>query len=609
VWVSRLLAADASGTAGGWSELNADGTPLQLCLTLSGGTAKTRLLGDPGWFLADAGARYGASAAALRDCFTAAGSASLIPQALELLASVVTASDLGLDVWWRGFIWLAAGLNTPGAALYVDMAPLGSFGAWRFASSWLSAMVPSMQDAESALARLSDIADLASLSLEGAGPRDARAKLYWRLRAPRPLEDLPIPCFADPALLGFLRDCVGMRPTRLSGMVMSAGFAIASGGFTDVKIDLCGHCVPRPAADWTGLLEQWAPQPCVDLSSATKALLDGACEVGNIGLGVDRDGRRRLNLYLKPPGLPAVRTRDDLRARLGRAIGHLIALRNPEGVWQDYDLPVGTATFWVTAFLGVALSEAAGVAERPDASEHARQAAAWLDRHRAAAAGWGYNAATGVDADTTGLVLRLHWSLCMEPKADDVACLLGHWQPGGGFATFHSPNHWADAHPCVTAVAFAGLPDRYRTPLLPRLRDYVRETMQPDGTWPAYWWRSHLYSTWHHLRLLRSPDLLDLLPANRKTAGVLEARNSFEHAYAAGTAYFRADAAATSRHLTALFEQQRVDGGWPGSANLRVTDPNCPRPWETPNGALYADRLGTITTASAIMVMTEMLRG
>jgi hypothetical protein len=29
----------------------------------------------------------------------------------------------------------------------------------------------------------------------------------------------------------------------------------------------------------------------------------------------------------------------------------------------------------------------------------------------------------------------------------------------------------------------------------------------------------------------------------------------------------------------------------------------------TPNGALYADRLGTITTASAIMVMTEKLRG
>jgi hypothetical protein len=67
---------------------------------------------------------------------------------------------------------------------------------------------------------------------------------------------------------------------------------------------------------------------------------------------------------------------------------------------------------------------------------------------------------------------------------------------------------------------------------------------------------------------------------HQKAADVLEAWNSVAHAYAAGKAYFRADAAAASRHLTALLEQQRVDGGWPVSANLRVTDPDCACPWE-----------------------------
>ena len=494
---------------------------------------------------------------------------------MNLLKSAVTGADLPMDAWRRGFIWLAAGINSPGAAVYADMGPLGS-AAWWFAESWLSAVLPSMRDAGPALA-LSYIADLASLSLEGTGPRDARAKLYWRLRAPRPLVDLPIPAFADPALVSFLRDCVRTREMRLSGLVMSAGFAVSSGILTDAKVDLCGHCMPRPAVEWTALLDRWAPDHGADLSSAATALRDGACEVGNIGFGLDRDGRRRLNLYLKAPGLSAVRTREDLRDRLGRAIDRLISLRNPDGVWQDYELPVSTATFWVTACLAVALSESAEVAERPDAKDHAHHAAAWLDRHRARAAGWGYNATIGFDADTTGLVLRLHWSLSLEPAAEDIACLLSHWRPEGAFATFQSPDHWADAHPCVTAVAFAGLLDRQRAPLLGALPDYVRATMQPGGTWPAYWWRSNLYSTWHHLRLLRQPGLGDLLRVHQENAAALKAGNGFEQAYAAGIAHFRGDAAATSRHLTALLDQQRVDGGWPGSANLRVTDPHCAR--------------------------------
>ena len=138
--------------------------------------------------------------------------------------------------------------------------------------------------------------------------------------------------------------------------------------------------------------------------------------------------------------------------------------------------------------------------------------------------------------------------------------------------------------------------------------DYLRRTARPDGTWPAYWWRNHLYSTWHHLRLIRRLGLDGefRLPAPIDLA---DTPSCFELAYAAGIECFRGDREAASKHLSPLFDRQRVDGGWPGGSNLRVTDPSCARPWETPMGDLYTDRLGTISTASAVMVMTEMLGG
>ncbi|HEX2079687.1 MAG TPA: prenyltransferase/squalene oxidase repeat-containing protein [Longimicrobium sp.] len=281
------------------------------------------------------------------------------------------------------------------------------------------------------------------------------------------------------------------------------------------------------------------------------------------------------------------------------AAAYLVSAREPDGHWEDYRLPVGVSDAWVTAYVALALAGEGGAGRRA-----ARGGAAWLLANRRAPAGWGYNAVAGLDADSTAHALLLLRALGRRVPGADTAWLLARRRADGGFATFDGPGAWGTAHPDVTPPAFRALPAGTRRRLGPRVLRYAREMRHPDGSWPAYWWRTRHYATYHNLLLLRALGCpARHLPVTRgdETRAVHTVMDlALVLAAAAVGGAPRPLVDGLARALAAL---QRPDGGWEGGPNLRVTDPACERPWEAPAGKLYTDLRGLITTATALAAL------
>ena len=294
---------------------------------------------------------------------------------------------------------------------------------------------------------------------------------------------------------------------------------------------------------------------------------------------------------------------------LRRGCDYLLASQDGDGAWRDFHLPVGVSDAWTTAFVGYALAEAATRLKWPGALDGAAPAADWLLTDRPYRRGWGYNASTGADADSTAYALLLLEAAWREVPDADRAWLAGRFGEEGGCATYDGPGAWADAHADVTPLAYLALDRQRQAELRPRVRDYLRRTRREDGHWPAYWWGTLHYSTYHN-RLLTSRLGLNLGDGLPRIGGhpARRVESAFDLAWVMAGAALAAVNGSTMRGLVAeLLGLQRADGAWPGAANLRVTDPSCGQPWHEPRGALYADDRGLLTTASAVRALARLV--
>lgn len=292
---------------------------------------------------------------------------------------------------------------------------------------------------------------------------------------------------------------------------------------------------------------------------------------------------------------------------LSKGVQYLLDQQKPDGSWQDYQLPVGVADAWITGYVGLSLASLARIDGTCAAELAVNRAAAWLADTRPYAAGWGYNGSTGPDADSTALALRLLAIAGFAHGRADETWLIDRWRPGGGVATFPRSDAWGVPHPDVTAVAFLAFPEIIMAALRDELSRYLDRTRQPDGTWPSYWWRSSHYATYNVGLLIRQLELLVELP-------VLVVDERETHRIATDLDLILATGIATlleisvANHLVELVcRRQARDGHWAGGPNLRVTDPICFEPWLRPDGRLYTDLHGLITTATAVKVLGGVL--
>jgi hypothetical protein len=287
---------------------------------------------------------------------------------------------------------------------------------------------------------------------------------------------------------------------------------------------------------------------------------------------------------------------------------YLLRRQRHDGHWEDYELPTGRSDAWVTAYVGLALSDVARQGLCRYAARGAGRGAEWLARHRPYAAGWGYNGGTGADADSTGYALRLLRATGQSIRSEDEAWLLGHWRPQGGFATYAASDAWGMVHPDVTPVAFAALSHAAQQRLLEVLRRVMLAGRDSDGTWPSYWWRARHYSTYVNIRLALALGL-DIRPAAPAVSLQSDrtVQSAFDLAFVTANAALHDPRGTTCRDLAGLLLRlQESEGHWAGAANLRVTRHDASDPWNRPEGALYADTDHLITTASAVLALTEL---
>jgi hypothetical protein len=265
-----------------------------------------------------------------------------------------------------------------------------------------------------------------------------------------------------------------------------------------------------------------------------------------------------------------------------RAIDYLLERQEASGVWRDFFLPAGESTDWVTAYVGLAL---AGNARGADA---ARRGWAYLETAVKPGGGWGYNALTPADADSTVWAVQLARAI----RAGDGAVaqagrafLDTHRQPNGGISTYASEDAprdyvglpetvdfgaWTAPHVCVSAAA-AGL----GLDLGPRA--YLVAAQAADGHWPSYWWFDPGYATAEAVEAL-GPDARAVDFAYNRLRDLL--RDDIRSAFALAHVIRILGPTTPAEALEALATLQADNGSWPASARLRVPPPDCAMPTE-----------------------------
>ncbi|HEX7695290.1 MAG TPA: hypothetical protein VF409_12415 [Sphingomonas sp.] len=283
------------------STLNNDGSPIQICLGCRPGKAgpNVRLIADPHRVGPDAASRRRQSQDAL-----ARLAGRLAPDMADLCTSVLrhmAPSGCGIPYLRDGGdAWLAAGIEGRGVAIYATARWGDPASRWARALAWLADLSPAATQAAATLAKLAEHSILISVGVEGSCADDARAKFYWRPKGSAPLSGLGVALLTHEAFPAFLSDATEGMATAVTAIVGSVGVSVATGALADVKLDLCGHCVPRSRIDWAQRIERLASRHGLTAPPFMALEPDAPIEIAFVGLGIDRDLRPRLNIYLKP---------------------------------------------------------------------------------------------------------------------------------------------------------------------------------------------------------------------------------------------------------------------------------------------------------------------
>jgi hypothetical protein len=259
-----------------------------------------RLLADPASELADPLLRYQASCRAIEPVLEMAGSSSINILFQQTLQLNLPSEDNKFVDYPDGVMWLAANLDGPGCAMYVDARRGGENVALERLGHWLTKLCSPTDDIAALLRSLETQSRLMCLGVEGISPAYARAKVYWRLAEAVRLDQLGLEGFKDRSFTEFLSLSIGGRRINLTGIVLNAGIDVVTGKWADVKLDVCGcqNCLNYSTVEAI----QAADAITNHFGLAALPLAD-ALEYGELaffGLGLDARGKRRFNVYLRP---------------------------------------------------------------------------------------------------------------------------------------------------------------------------------------------------------------------------------------------------------------------------------------------------------------------
>ena len=288
-----------AGKVRGQSGLNWDGSPLEFLVSTRQKECIFRLIGDPAFFHSDPLTRFEESIAALQKTLEAGNARSLQDVCQRSLTSAFPKNQEALQKYPCGMIWLGLTIDQPGAAVYFLSIPDAST-AWRTINEWLNTILVHSKEAHHVIAQLKLHCHPVFVGIEGQNTDTGRCKLYWRLSKLITPAQFGIPLYNDPGIARFLGTIMKDHPYSFYALTFSAGFSLATGELTDIKVDLSNRSATLSVNEAIKVMELQAetlqllrPPTCHGLS-----VLPSSVSVGFIGLGLDYQGQYRLNTYL-----------------------------------------------------------------------------------------------------------------------------------------------------------------------------------------------------------------------------------------------------------------------------------------------------------------------
>ncbi len=173
--------------------------------------------------------------------------------------------------------------------------------SWQKANTWLAEMLSYPDEAAGYIEKIRTFSRLASVGIEGLTPEDARVKFYWRLKKAIKISDGGLPLLGNELFSHFSSIIAEKRRMKLDGLVFGTGFNLASGRLVDSKLDICcAECCLDFSKDvWLKKLRRLGNAFHLKVPDMEEALLLEYCRGVLIGMGLDKNGGIRSNLYLK----------------------------------------------------------------------------------------------------------------------------------------------------------------------------------------------------------------------------------------------------------------------------------------------------------------------
>lgn len=293
-----LVGTPWRGRGRGPSLLNNDGTPLELCISLSSAGVRLKLLGDPHTGLAPA-QRFEAAIRDAQTLVSTRASAALFERFRCTMDATLPPLDRLDELLPNGAIWLAGELGASGgAALYTCLEWAARAQRWQLIRDWLQQMVSNPDGFTRVIESLSPTSSPICAAVAGGDSERYKVKVYARFDGNHLPDPLPIDGLNGPRVGAFLSRTVQGRVLPASSYLGATAFT-PNGELSSVKLDVCGHCVPRTPRHWQETLTDLESVFELPKFPLEDVLEMNPVEVAYVGVGVSTHGVWRLNVYLK----------------------------------------------------------------------------------------------------------------------------------------------------------------------------------------------------------------------------------------------------------------------------------------------------------------------
>ena len=290
-----------AGKACGKSGLNADQSPLQLCISSSKNKIQCRLIADPASDESAPEWRYARSRLALTQILTRTGSHDNAATISTLLKNFGPGPAVPADLFGCGVFWLGASVEHPGLAIYTDTSVHETDVAWDHALRCIDELSPDTAAPFNTIEHIRAHCWLSSIGIEGSTPDNSRIKLYARMHTLLPggiLGEL-FPALHHLTRSGCFSAIMGQKGLSYDDVLLNFGFHLASGKVEDIKVDISASALQMDGPELAVTVDR-----CCDELGLRAVPVSALFERYNlapsfIGAAITADGQTRLNVYLK----------------------------------------------------------------------------------------------------------------------------------------------------------------------------------------------------------------------------------------------------------------------------------------------------------------------